>query len=59
MEKPDGDSVGQGPDGSVIAERYMTGQWQHTKGEYISERYPTNQEVAKAVEQQVSVCFGR
>eukprot|EP00878_Enallax_costatus_P014604 GHUV01015278.1.p1 GENE.GHUV01015278.1~~GHUV01015278.1.p1 ORF type:complete len:330 (+),score=78.71 GHUV01015278.1:470-1459(+) len=46
--------TGDGPDGSVIAERYMTGQWQHAKGEYIPERYPTNREVAKAIEQQVS-----
>lgn len=50
-----GASIGQGPEGSVIAERYLTGQWQHTKGEYIPERYPTNREVAKAIEQQVSV----
>lgn len=47
--------TGHGPDGSVIAERYMTGQWQHAKGEFIPERYPTNREVAKAIEQKVSV----
>ena len=53
--KNDAAITGHGPDGSVIAERYMTGQWQHAKGEFIPERYPTNREVAKAIEQKVSV----
>lgn len=44
-----------GPDGSVIARKYATGEWAHTRGQRIPERYPTNLEVAKGVEQKVSV----
>jgi hypothetical protein len=44
-----------GPDGSVIAHKYATGEWAHTRGQRIPERYPTNLEVAKGVEQKVSV----
>lgn len=39
---------------SVIAQKYASGQWWHTKGQVIPERYPTNEEVAAAIEQQVS-----
>eukprot|EP00879_Flechtneria_rotunda_P018889 GHRR01019826.1.p1 GENE.GHRR01019826.1~~GHRR01019826.1.p1 ORF type:complete len:292 (+),score=43.44 GHRR01019826.1:264-1139(+) len=46
--------LAEGPDGSVIAEKYLTGEWAHSKGEYIPERYPTNREVASSIEQQVS-----
>eukprot|EP00775_Hariotina_reticulata_P008222 gene8221-8414_t len=43
-----------GPEGSVIAHKYATGEWAHTRGQRIPERYPTNVEVAKEVEQKVS-----
>lgn len=51
----EGPLTGQDLDDSVIAERYLTGQWQHTKGEHVPERYPTDKEVAEALFQQVSV----
>lgn len=41
-------------DSSIIGEKYATGQWMHSKGQFIPERYPTNKELASAIEQQVS-----
>ncbi len=41
-------------DSSIIAEKYASGQWMHSKGQIIPERYPTNKEVAAAIEEQVS-----
>lgn len=42
-------------DGSIIAELYESGGKCHRKGEYVPERYPTNREVASAIEKQVAV----
>lgn len=42
-------------DGSIIAELYENGDKSHRKGEYVPERYPTNREVASAIEKQVAV----
>jgi hypothetical protein len=42
-------------DGSIIAELYEHGDKSHKKGEYVPERYPTNREVASAIEKQVAV----
>ncbi|KAF6259437.1 hypothetical protein COO60DRAFT_1688690 [Scenedesmus sp. NREL 46B-D3] len=41
-------------DGSIIAELYEHGDKCHRKGEYVPERYPTNREVASALEKQVA-----
>ncbi|WIA30648.1 hypothetical protein OEZ86_000722 [Tetradesmus obliquus] len=41
-------------DGSIIAELYENGDKSHRKGEYVPERYPTNREVASAIEKQVA-----
>lgn len=41
-------------DGSVIGDKYASGQCVHSKGQVIPERYPTNKEVARAIEQQVA-----
>jgi hypothetical protein len=41
-------------DSSVIADKYARGEWMHSKGQVIPERYPTDKEIARAVEQQVS-----
>lgn len=41
-------------DDSVIAAKYASGEWVHAKGQPVPERYPTNREVAEAVEQLVS-----
>jgi hypothetical protein len=41
-------------DSSIVAEKYATGQWMHSKGQIIPERYPTDKEIASAIEQQVS-----
>jgi hypothetical protein len=38
----------------VIGEKYESGQWVHSKGQVVPERYPTNKEVARAIEQQVA-----
>lgn len=51
------ESAGPGPaaaDSSAIAEKYATGQWMHSKGQLIPEKYPTNREVAVALEEKVS-----
>jgi hypothetical protein len=42
-------------DGSIIAELYEHGEKSHKKGKYVPERYPTNREVASAIEKQVAV----
>lgn len=52
-----GDSTAAGTsaaDSSIIADKYASGQWMHSKGQVIPERYPTNREVAAAIEEQVS-----
>jgi hypothetical protein len=41
-------------DSSVIADKYARGEWMHSKGQVIPERYPTDKEIARAVEEQVS-----
>lgn len=52
--KPSTSNSADGADGSAIADKYAKGEWMHSKGQVIPERYPTNREVATAVEQQVS-----
>jgi hypothetical protein len=41
-------------DSSIVAGKYATGQWMHSKGQTIPERYPTDKEIARSIKQQIS-----
>ena len=43
-----------GRKGSIVAGRYSAGLWQHPEGEPEPEKYASNEEVAKAVQQKVA-----
>lgn len=53
QEDEAGMDLSHGRKGSVVAEKYRTGEWRRATGDEPA-RYPTNEEVAKAVQQKVA-----
>ncbi len=49
------EGVRDGKTGSVIAEKYAAGQWKPKPGATPPDKYPTNEEVTKAVQQRLAV----
>lgn len=39
---------------SVIADKYASGQWMHSKGQYVPERYPTDREIVQEIQRHVA-----